>query len=190
MGIMRRRRTRKVLRERSFETRYVRFVVTFLCVVGVIQGLLRFDDMRRLLNESIRLEGEPLSRAVAGLKEPAETWIEWPPVNAGDIAAGRVATICLRFIGRPQGALWVLVNGRAVKRLSVEDGVVSCKDGDLVEILSDKGTINVVVSSTSENVVSPKIGTWVKGKGIVLLGRVRTKTGNEATVEKQVERRR
>lgn len=163
-------------RQSSFDAWYIRLLVAFLCLTGIIQGILRFDHMRRLLNESMRLEGKPLAQTVAGVEVPAYTWIEWPPVNERDLAGEKTAIICLKAVGNVNRDVWILVNGKAVKRLSAQDGVVMCKDGDLVELVSEKGEVNVVVSATSKNVLIPKLGTWVKGKGIILLGRVRLKS--------------
>ncbi len=142
-----------------------------MCLVAVIQGLLRFDSMRKILNESVWLEGEPLVRAVTGLKQPFYTWIEWPPAQGA--SPGQVGILCLKFIGKPNKNVWVLINGQVAKRAVVEDGVVMCKDGDLIEIVAEKGQANVVVSAVSRNVLLPEAGTWVKGEGILLLGRVK-----------------
>ncbi len=158
-------------RSKSFESGYFKFLIAFLCLVAVIQGLLRFDSMRALLNESVWLEGQPLARALTGFEEPLFTWIEWP--LAHDAQAGEVGIICLRFVGEPNNNVWILVNGKAAKRAVTEDGVVMCRDGDLIEIVAEKGRANVVVSAVSSNIASPHVGTWVKGEGVLLLGRVK-----------------
>jgi len=160
--------------ERAFEARYVRFLAAFFCVLGIVQGLLRFDNVRRFLNESIRLEGEPLARAVTGLQDPVYTWIPWPPYDDADVAKGEVATFYLRSIGDSSAKVWVLVNGRAVKRITPEDGTFVAKNGDLIEVAVESGSASLVLSGASENVLSPEVGTWIKGSGIMLLGRVRT----------------
>ena len=49
----------------------------------------------------------------------------------------------------------------------------SCRDGDLIEIIAERGQANVCVSAASGNILGPQVGTWVKGEGILLLGRVK-----------------
>ncbi|MGI6162456.1 MAG: hypothetical protein ACOYEQ_00815 [Bacillota bacterium] len=168
-----RRVRKKQRRTESIESGYIAVVITLLCLVAVIQGLLRFDSMRRFMNETIRLEGEPLARAVSGLKEPFYTWIEWPPAGSGQQSTNNTGILCIRFIGKPNKDVWILINGKAAKRFDDEDGVIVCRDGDLIEIIAEKGQANVVVSAAGSNIVHPQVGTWVKGEGILLLGRVK-----------------
>jgi len=177
MGIRFGKKTaRKKLRQSSFDAWYARLLVILLCLTGITQGILRLDHMRRLLNHSIRLEGEPLAQTLTEIEAPAYTWIQWSPVSKRDLEGEKTAIICLRAVGNVNRDVWILVNGKAVKKLSAQDGVVMCKGGDLVELVSEKGEVNVVVSATSKNVLIPRLGTWVKGKGIIVLGRVRLKS--------------
>jgi hypothetical protein len=148
-------------------------VITLLCLVAVVQGLLRFDSMRRFMNEAIWLEGEPLARAVSGLKEPFYTWIQWPPAGSSQDGTSNVGIMCIKFIGKPNKNVWILVNGKTAKRAVEEDGVITCRDGDLIEIIAERGQANVCVSAASGNILGPQVGTWVKGEGILLLGRVK-----------------
>ena len=57
-------------RSRSLESRYFRFLICFVCLVVILQGLLRFDSMRALLNKTIWLEGQPLGKILSGVEEP------------------------------------------------------------------------------------------------------------------------
>lgn len=159
--------------EQGFERRLVRLVVSLLCLVAVIQGLLRFDEVRALLNESIRLEGEPLAQVVAGLGEPATPYLELDSVWADEDGSETQGMVFLRLLAKPKGEVWALVNGRAVKQITQDDGAISCKQGDLIEVLWEKGEGNVLVSAVSDNVSFPSVGTWVKGQGILLIGRVK-----------------
>ena len=61
----------------------------------------------------------------------------------------------------------ILINGKAAKRFDDEDGVIVCRDGDLIEIIAEKGQANVVVSAAGSNIVHPQIGTWVKGLSLI-----------------------
>lgn len=168
-----RKERKKQRRAQSIESGYITVVITLLCLVAVIQGLLRFDSMRRLMNESIWLEGEPLARALSGLKEPFYTWIEWPSVRSSQESTNNTGTLCIRFIGKPNKNVWILINGKAAKRIVDEDGVIVCRNGDLIEIIAEKGQANVVVSAAGSNIAHPQVGTWAKGEGILLLGRVK-----------------
>jgi hypothetical protein len=158
-------------RATSFESAYFRFVISFLCLVIIVQGLLRFDSMRALLNKTIWLEGQPLAKAISGVEEPIYTWIQWFPAAHTD--TGSVGIICLKFVGEPNQHVWILANGKTAKRAVAEDGVVVCRNGDEIEIVAEKGLANIVVSAVSSNVSSPSVGTWVKGEGVLLLGRVK-----------------
>ncbi len=168
-----RQERKKRRRAESIESGYTMVVITLLCLVAVIQGLLRFDSMRRFMNEAIWLEGEPLTRAVSGLKEPFYTWIEWPPAGSSQESTIHTGVLCIRFIGKPNKDVWILINGKAAKRVVDEDGVIVCRDGDLIEIITEKGQANIVVSAAGSNIVHPQVGTWIKGEGILLLGRVK-----------------
>ncbi len=163
--------------DRGFLDRWVlRTTVVLLCFLAVIQGLLRYDDMRALLNESIRLEGEPLARAVAGLDRPAYPWLDTTIADfeeSSDEATEGV--IYLRLLSKSKGKVWALVNGRAAKLITADDGALACQDGDLVEILCEKGEANVLVTYVSDNLSQPRVGVWVKGSGILLLSRVTAK---------------
>jgi len=172
-----------------------RTAAILLCVVAVVQGLLRYEDMRTLLNESLRLEGEPLARAIAGLDRPAYPWLDSmvassdakavetdetgesgkPTGNAGKTGEAARGVIYLRLLSKPKGEVWALVNGRAVKLITEDDGVLACKDGDLIEILCEKGEANVLVTYVSDNLAQPAQGVWVKGSGILFLSRVTAK---------------
>ncbi|MGI6620129.1 MAG: hypothetical protein ACOX35_01570 [Bacillota bacterium] len=170
VALIRSRQARlRLERRKSFESGYFRFLICFLCLVVVLQGLLRFDSIRPLLNKTIWLEGQPLAKTLRGIEEPIYTWIQWPPAGYG--SGSEVGVICLKFIGDQNDYVWVLVNGKTAKKLVPEDGVILCRDGDLVEIVAEKGLANIVVSAVSVNVLSPSVGTWVKGRGVLSLGR-------------------
>jgi len=158
-------------RSRSLESRYFRFLICFVCLVVILQGLLRFDSMRALLNKTIWLEGQPLGKILSGVEEPICTWIQWPP--AGYIHSDGLGLICLKSIGEPNDHVWIVVSGKTAKRAVAGDGVVVCRDGDVIEIVAEKGLANIVVSAVSANVSSPSVGTWVKGEGVLTLGRVK-----------------
>lgn len=161
------------------EHRYLRFLVILLCLLATVQGLMRNQEIRRLLNESVRLEGEPLARAVSGLTEPANTWLSWPVLSEGEPQSQKVAFFYLKFIGGSDRSVWVLVNGRPQKRITREDGVVAARHGDLIEVAVESGWASIVVSDVQGHVVSPQPGTWIKGQGILLLGRVKILCGGD-----------
>ena len=132
-----------------------------------LQGLLRFDSIRPLLNKTIWLEGQPLAKTLRGIEEPIYTWIQ---AACRIRVRQRSRVICLKFIGIKR--LCVGTGERkTAKKLVPEDGVILCRDGDLVEIVAEKGLANIVVSAVSVNVLSPSVGTWVKGRGVLSLGR-------------------
>jgi hypothetical protein len=162
---------------RGFLDKWVpRTIAVLLSLLALVQGLLRYEDMRALLNESLRLEGEPLLRAVAGLGRPAYPWLDTTAEAYGDEEGGPAqGVIYLRLLSEPKGEVWALVNGRAVKRITEDDGVLACQDGDLVEILCDEGEVNVLVTYVSDNLAKPAQGVWVKGSGILHLSRVLAK---------------
>ncbi len=171
-----RRRVPDSRQEARLERRFVWGLTALILFVAILQVSLRFDTVRRFLNESIRLEGVPLVREIEGLAEPQYPWLDMPVQDAG--AAGQSAptgTIYLRFLRRPKGEVWVLVNSRAVKALDKDGGTVTVRDGDFVEVLSRYGEVQVLVSEASPNVQFPGTGTWVTGSGHVLLARVRLK---------------
>ncbi|HPZ85726.1 MAG TPA: hypothetical protein PLR82_05135 [Bacillota bacterium] len=157
-------------RRKCFDSRYFGFLLAYLCLVVLVQGLLRFDSMRALLNKTIWLEGQPLAKALSGVEVPIYTWLQWPP--AEHVYTKDTGVICLKFIGEPNPHVWIVVNGHAAKRADPADAVVVCCHGDVIEIVAEKGTANVVVSAVSSNVLTPSVGTWVKGEGVLSLGRV------------------
>ena len=158
--------------DRGFLDRWaLRTTVALLCFLAVVQGLLRYEDLRALLNESMRLEGAPLARAVAGLDRPAYPWLDAAVAEPGFDGASQ-GVIYLRLLSKHKGKVWALVNGRAARIISEDDGVLACQDGDLVEILCEKGEANVLVTYVSDNLSQPRVGVWVKGSGILLLSRV------------------
>jgi hypothetical protein len=140
----------------------------FLALVALLQASLRFDSVRRLLNESIRLEGVPLAQQLEGIDEPAYPWLDWPP--AGDPAP--TGTLYVRLLGAAEDEVWVLVNGRAVKALAGDGGPVTVRDGEVVEVMS-RGSVNVVVSWVSANLAAPAAGDHVRGEGALFLCRAR-----------------
>jgi hypothetical protein len=146
---------------------FVSFLLVFIVMVALLQASLRFDSVRRLLNESIRLEGLPLGRQMEGLRDTAYPWLDWPP--ASEIAP--TGTLYLRLLGGVRGEVWVLVNGRAVRALAADGGTVAVKDGDYIEVMSLNGPVRVVVSSVSGNVVTPAVGDHCRGQGTVFLCR-------------------
>ncbi len=159
--------------EQGFGGKLVRFVASLLCFVAIVQGLLRFDEVRRLLNESIRLEGEPLARVMAGLREPVTPWLESGSIWEDQDSRDAQGMVFLRLLTKPKGEVWALVNGRAIKQITQDDGAVSCRQGDLIEVFWEKGEGNVLVSAVSEKISFPTVGTWAKGRGILLIGRIR-----------------
>lgn len=161
---------------RGFLDRWVpRTTVILLSLLALVQGLLRYEDMRALLNESLRLEGEPLMRAVAGLGRPAYPWLDTRAEGYDEEGGPAQGVVYLRLLSRPRGEVWALVNGRAVKRITEDDGVLACEDGDLLEILCDQGEVNILVTYVSDNLAEPAQGVWVKGSGILHLSRVLAK---------------
>ena len=149
------------------QRRFVCLLLVFVAFVVTLQVLLRFDTVRRYLNQAIRLEGVPLARQVDGLDQPAYPWLDLTPPGVD------TGTIYLRLTRRPKGEVWVLVNSRAVKLLDKEGGTVTVQDDDFVEVLSNSGEVRVLVSGASSNVEFPGVGIWVRGKGNVFLARVR-----------------
>lgn len=158
-------------REEVFDSRYFGFLLAFLFVLCVIQGFLRFESIRARLNASIWLEGQPLAVNLEGLEQPVYPWID--PLALKDPGIDEAVGFNLRFIGEVNDRTWVLINGWAAKKIDPEDGVVRCKEGDLIQIIAEEGRINLVVSAVSGNTSFPQLGTWVKGKGILTLGRVK-----------------
>lgn len=156
----------------SPERRFVRFAATMVVLVAAVQVLMRFEGPRRLLNRSIRLEGEALSQSVDGLNQDAYPWLEWPPPDAcGESSAW--ATLYLRFIGSPPKDAWALVNGRIAKRLGPGGGTVTVREGDVVEVYCPNREVSVVVSAATDNLVCPELGTWVVGSETAVLGSVK-----------------
>lgn len=149
------------------ERRFVSGLLALALFVALLQALLRFDGVRRYLNQAIRLEGLPLERQVDGLDSPAQLWLDLIPAGAD------TGTIYLRLLRRPKGEVWILVNSRAVKMLDGEGGPVTVQDGDFLEVLSQSGEVRVLVSGASSNVEFPSVGVWVAGRGNVLVGKVR-----------------
>ena len=130
-------------------------------VVVVVQVALRSENIRRLLNESIRMEGLPLTVQVQGLDDPARPWLDWPP--AGE--SGETGMLCLRVLRQSRGEAWVVLSGRPVQVLPPEGAVVTVRDGDRVEVSSPAGEVSVLVSSVSGNIEAPLPGDWVAGSG-------------------------
>lgn len=164
-----RKRARAAEAEAGFTRRFTAFLVALLLVVVCLQVLLRFENIRRFLNESIRLEGMPLGTQVEGLPDPVYPWLDWQP---GTTAS---ATIYIRLLRRPAGEVWVLVNGRAVRAMDEDGAALAVRDGDRVEVLCTRGTIDVMVSSASSNLQSPPVGMWAGGSGTIFVCQARLK---------------
>ncbi len=147
---------------------FVITLIAFVLLVTSLQVSLRFDSVRRLLNESIRLEGVPLGRQVEGLAEPAYPWLDWPP--AGDTTP--TGTLYLRLLRTVKGEVWVLVNGRAVKAIEPGGGIVTVRDGDVIEVIS-RSRVDLVVSLVSSNLAAPEIGDHIAGEGVLFLCKAR-----------------
>jgi hypothetical protein len=156
-------------------TRYdwpVRIIPVLIVLVVGVQILLRFEGVRRLLNMSIRMEGEALSESVPGLVEEAYPWLEWPPPDASS-DAGAWATLYLRFLGEPPDEAWVLLDGRIAKRLGPEGGTVTAKSGDSIEVYSPGAEVRVLVSAATSNLLEPPLGKWVVAWERASIGPVR-----------------
>ena len=154
--------------ERLFERRLSWSLALLVAIVILIQWAMRSQDIRRLLNESIRMEGLPLSVEVRGLAEPARPWLDWPPSEEG-VATGM---LYLRVLTESRGEAWIVLNGRPVRTLPPEGAAVTVRDGDRVEVLSLDGETGVLVSGASSNVVAPKPGTWAAGRGCLEISTV------------------
>jgi hypothetical protein len=150
----------------------VRMVLILIVLVIGIQISLRFESLRRLLNMSIRMEGEALSESVPGLSEEVYPWLEWPPPDSSS-HDGAWATLYLRFLGEPPRVAWVLLDGRVAKRLGPEGGTVTVKSGNLVEIYSPDAEVSVLVSAATQNLLEPTLGKWVVAWERASIGAVR-----------------
>lgn len=158
-------------RDNSRDDGPVRLILVLIVLLIGVQVLLRFEGPRRLLNMSIRLEGEALSESVPGLEQEAYPWLEWPPPDSSSQAESW-ATLYLRFLGEPPEEVWVLVNGRIAKRLGPEGGTVTARNGDLIEVYSPGSEISVLVSAATPNVLEPSPGTWVVASEKASIGTV------------------
>lgn len=155
---------------KTLEPYFVGLLVTLVFTVALVQGLLRYDDIRRVLNSAIRLEGEPLSRVVPGVEKAAYPWFDWPfPEGAHQ------TFVYFRFLSEPQGKVWAIRDGRPVKEITPDDGVVTCAEGEILEVLIEKGEVRLVVSDTAPNLLFPSVSTLVSGSGRILVGAVETR---------------
>jgi hypothetical protein len=144
--------------------------LTLLVFVGAIQGLLQFEGMRRILNKSIWLEGEPIAKSIAGLKEPVYPFVEWTTGGSSD--ERKVGDVCFRFLDEPESEVWAFVNGVAVKRLTSDDGSVHIRDGDVLELRVSEGNLSVTVSAVSKNVRFPNVGFMKEGSESLTIGKI------------------
>ena len=144
-----------------FERRLSWALTLLITFVALVQWAMRSSDVRRLLNESIRLEGLPLIVEVPGSAEPARPWLDLPPSDE----RARTGMLCLRVLGQSPGEAWILLNGTPIRTLPPEGAVVTVRDGDRVEVLSPGGEIGVLISSVSSDVMSPFPGAWARGSG-------------------------
>ena len=153
----------------SFDKWLFRILVLSLCVLGLAQGLLRFESMRRMLSPAVRMEGIPLDEGFPALEEGEPVWY---PTYLGPDGGEYDGLIVLRVFGKTASPVWVLVNGFPLKVLSPEDGAVWVKDGDVLGICTSDQTVRVVVSEVSESVAFPPVGLQVEGKQTFGLFRV------------------
>lgn len=161
--------------EARLTRRFTACLVALAVTVACLQILLRFENVRRLLNESIRLEGVPLGRVVEGLDDPVYPWLDWQPGSSGPAGAGETAVIYLRLLHEPPGEVWVLVNGRAIRAMDRDGAVIPVADGDRVEVYCPEGRVEVVVSSASPGLSAPEVGVWAGGEGRVFVTGVEMK---------------
>lgn len=163
-GLSRKARRRCALDDST----YTAFLVTLLCFVALLQIMLRFDSLRMILNDAIRLEGHPLSPVVQGLNQPAYTWLDWP---LGDGKDRGIALVYLRFLRAPKTEAWILINGYVLKK-ATGDTVIACADGDYIELFSQED-ITCIVSAVTDNVTFPLPGFFLSGRGKMSLGKAR-----------------
>lgn len=155
---------------KTIEPYFLGLLVTLVFAVVLVQGLLRYDDIRKALNSAIRLEGEPLSRIVPGVDKAAYPWFDWPfPEGAHE------TFVYFRFLSEPQGKVWAMRDGRPVKEITPDDGVITCAGGEILEVLAEKGEVRLVVSDTATNLLFPAVSTLVSGSGRILVGTVETR---------------
>ncbi|HHY44198.1 MAG TPA: hypothetical protein GX512_00605 [Firmicutes bacterium] len=161
------------MRERATRDDWaVRIVLALIVLVIGVQISLRFENLRRFLNVSIRMEGEALSESVPGLSEEAYPWLEWPPPDASSHNEAW-ATLYLRFLGEPPSTAWVLLDGRVAKRLGPEGGTVTVKSCHVIEVYSPGAEVSVLVSAATPNLLEPAPGRWVVARERVEIGEVR-----------------
>lgn len=168
-GMKRKRRAGYPGRSGRFEAWTFRLLLLSLCILGIAQGLLRFETMRRILSPAVRLEGIPLEEGFPALEESEPVWF---PTYLGPGAGSYDGVIVLKVTGSSSSLPWLLLNGFPLKILSEEDGVVWVKDGDLLGIHVPGGQVKIRVSGVSENVVYPFVGLEVEGRGTFGLFRV------------------
>lgn len=160
----------------SFERWLFRILVLSLCVLGVAQGLLRFESLRRALSPAVRLEGIPLEEGFPALEEGEPVWY---PTYLGPHETGYDGLVVLKMASETRSPVWILQNGFPLKVLCPEDGAVWVKDGDVLGIYAPNQTVRIVVSGVSENVTFPPVGFDVEGNHTFGLFRVGVKAGNQ-----------
>ncbi|MBE3519990.1 MAG: hypothetical protein IMW97_06780 [Firmicutes bacterium] len=160
----------------SFDRWLFRIFLLSLCVLGIAQGLLRFESLRRVLSPAVRLEGVPLEEGFPALEEGEPVWY---PTYLGPHESGYDGVVVLKMTNANAPGVWVLQNGFPLKVLRPEDGVVWVKDGDLLGIYAPNQTVRIVVSGVSENVTFPQVGFEVEGNHTFGLFRVGIKAVNQ-----------
>lgn len=164
--------------------RFAIFLASFLLFVVAIQIALRFHGVRRYLNASIRLEGFPLNEQVEGLGagatsglgnppnlwtagEPAGAGAYYPWIDSGSGGSSQTSWIRLRLLAGDGSNVWVLLNGRPVRKMDDGGGTVWVQDGDSVAVFSPEQAVTVVVADVSAGLASPQVGSWAAGSGIL-----------------------
>ncbi len=160
----------------AFDRWLFRILVLSLCVLGVAQGLLRFEYLRRALSPAVRLEGIPLEEGFPALEEGEPVWF---PTYVGPHETGYDGLVVLKIAGQTRSPVWILQNGFPLKVLRPEDGSVWVKDGDVLGIYAPNQTVRIIVSGVSENVAFPPVGFEVEGEQTFGLFRVGIKAVNQ-----------
>lgn len=160
----------------AFDRWLFRILVLSLCVLGVAQGLLRFESLRRTLSPAVRLEGIPLGEGFPALEEGEPVWF---PTYVGPHETRYDGLVVLKTAGQTKSPVWILQNGFPLKVLRPEDGAVWVRDGDVLGIYAPNQTVRIIVSGVSENVAFPPVGFEIEGQQTFGLFRVGIKVMNQ-----------
>lgn len=153
----------------SFERYLIRFIVTTLVIIVVVQAMMTSDPLRLYLSWAERMEGQQISY-------PANQAMEDINSNTGDKIESPQAKVIIEvesFSSLPLAK--VIVNNQTRTSFGNKEVTLLLKGGDKLEIDSSAYNfpVNYRIKSVSENISFPERDSIYKAnQGVVMIGNV------------------